>query len=57
MTDRSTLSANPRVNIIERIEIIKSGPGNLGRTNAIGGNGQYHHKEGSVITDPVLSVL
>lgn len=30
------LSAIP-VNIIERIEIIKSGPGNLGRTNAIGG--------------------
>jgi len=25
------------VNMIERIEIIKSGPGNLGRTNAIGG--------------------
>jgi vitamin B12 transporter len=25
------------VSIIERIEIVKSGPGNLGRTNAIGG--------------------
>ncbi|MBN2859947.1 MAG: TonB-dependent receptor [Sphaerochaetaceae bacterium] len=30
------LSAIP-VDIVERIEIIKSGPGNLGRTNAIGG--------------------
>ncbi|NCC66536.1 MAG: TonB-dependent receptor, partial [Spirochaetia bacterium] len=25
------------INIIERIEVVKSGPGNLGRTNAIGG--------------------
>lgn len=40
------------VSIIERIEIVKSGPGNLGRTNAIGGMVNIITKKGQKTNTP-----
>lgn len=45
------------VNIIESIEIIKSGPGNLGRTNAIGGMVNIITKSGPTDTSGKLRPL
>ena len=40
------------VSIIERIEVVKSGPGNLGRTNAIGGMVNIITKKGQKTNTP-----
>jgi len=45
------LSSIP-VSIIERIEVVKSGPGNLGRTNAIGGMVNIITKKGQKTNTP-----